>query len=50
MINPVLIRGKNPPTAFCLFAAAARTGQRAPTPPAWNNKNPRWEYFCSFSN
>lgn len=28
MINPALIR-KNPPTVFCLFAAAARTGQRA---------------------
>lgn len=34
MINPTLIR-KNPPTAFCLFAAAGRTGQRAQSPPAW---------------
>lgn len=35
MINPALIRKKKSPTAFCLFAAAARTGQRAQTPPAW---------------
>lgn len=45
MINPTVIR-KNPPTAFCLFAAAGRTGQRAQSPPTW--KNTCWECLCCF--